>query len=149
MANTYVPSTDTLIIGGRNITALANDRAINLTTPNDFAGLTLGVKRDRVISPNADGNQGELTVRVFIASDDFKFLSDLQRNIQNVQGNFVVDGLYTQKKKRNGNTSKVTYRLTSMFVKNVGDVGVNSSTDPNDEQKEFIFLVGNVETITQ
>lgn len=149
MANTYVPSTDTLIIGGRNITALANDRAINLTMPNDFAGLTLGVKRDHIISPNADGSMGELTVRVFIASDDFKFLSGLQRNIQNVQGNFVVDGSYTQKKKRNGNTSKVTYRLTSMFVKTVGDAGVNSSTDANDEQKEFIFLVGNVETITQ
>ena len=149
MANTYVPSTDTLIIDGRNITSLANDRAINLTMPNDLVGLTKGVKKDIIVSPNADGSMGELTVRVFIASDDFKFLSDLQRNMQNVQGNFAVDGSYTQKKKRNGNTSKVTYRMTSMVVKTVGDAGVNSSTDANDEQKEFIFLVGNIETITQ
>lgn len=149
MVNTYVPSTDTLIIAGRNITSLANDRAINLTMPNDLAGLTKGVNKDIIVSPNADGSMGELTVRIFISSDDFKFLSDLQRNMQNVQGNFVVDGSYTQKKKRNGNTRKVTYRMTSMVVKTVGDSGVNSSTDANDEQKEFIFSVGNVETIAQ
>lgn len=144
---TSTPLSTVLIINGRNIVDLANDKSVVLARPNTLTEQIKGANGNVVIIGNAEGEKSELTIRVLQGTDDDTFLMRLAEDTRKRVDNFVYEGQLIQNFNVDGEVKRTTTNLLSMTVKNAPTREFDSNPTADQVVSVYVFEVGVTETI--
>lgn len=100
---------DTIVINNRVFTGLADQNYVELTFPNDIAGVKTGKNGNSIYGFNESGRQCEVKVKLLRGSTDDQFLNNL---LSQQQANFAG-----------------TVLLQGQFIKKIGDGAGNITSD--------------------
>ena len=122
MSTVSMTGSDTIIIANRVFADLADGNCVEMTFPNEIAGLKTGKNGNSIYAFNATGKQCELKIRVIRSSKDDKFLNNLFNNQNyNFAGFILMTGQFIKKSGDGlGNISSDTYIMSGgVFTKGV------------------------------
>ena len=134
---------DTLVLGGRVITDVADQNWCELTYPNSLVEVKTGKNGNSIYALNSMGLMAEVTLRLIRGSDDDVYFNDLLARMKKDFASFVL--LSGQLVKRvgdgQGNISEDTYLVDGgVFISQVqGSANAEGNTDQSVSGYRFRF----------
>lgn len=141
MPVTAVTGTDTLIINGRIITALADASAVDLTAPNDLSVVKRGKDGNLVYGKNEMGRMANMVIRLVLGSDDDKYLNSLLAQWKQSTSDFILmtGAFYKRTGDGAGGLQTKVHQLTGGVPKNFPEA--LTAADGNTDQSVSIWTI--------
>jgi len=141
-----VTSNDTLVLNGRVFNDFATDDVTQITMPNELVNVKTGKKGNSIISQNAQGLNGVLTLKLNRGSSDDQFLNGiLSGSLKDFPSTVLLAGSFVKRLgDGQGNIINDVYNLAGGTISKIPEGKENASGDVAQGEVTYIIKFTNV-----
>ena len=141
MSSFVLTGADTIIINDEVIADLANGTVATLEFDTDIATATIGKDGNAILAPNAQGDQGVLTLRLPLAGYSDRRLNGLmsQQKANFVNTVTLTGGLFKKVGDGQGNVQTVSYSCSGGFFQR--NISAQSNVEGDGEQGVAVYQI--------
>jgi hypothetical protein len=147
MPTVSLSGNDTVLLGNRVFTDVADGDYFTFTFPNELASVKTGKNGNSIFALNATGKQAEATLRLIRGSNDDKFLDALlQQQLNDFAGFALLIGVFVKRAgDGQGNVTNDTYRMAGGMFSHQVDAKSNAEGDTDQSVSVYRFRFTNAE----
>ena len=147
MPTVSLSGNDTVLLGNRVFTDVADGDYFTFTFPNELAAVKTGKNGNSIFALNATGKQAEATLRLIRRSSDDKFMDALlQQQLNDFAGFSLLLGVFVKRAgDGQGNVTNDTYRMAGGMFSHQVDAKSNAEGDTDQSVSVYRLRFTNAE----
>ena len=147
MPTVSLSGNDTVLLGNRVFTDVADGDYFTFTFPNELAAVKTGKNGNSIFALNATGKQAEATLRLIRGSSDDKFMDALlQQQLNDFAGFSLLLGVFVKRAgDGQGNVTNDTYRMAGGMFSHQVDAKSNAEGDTDQSVSVYRLRFTNAE----
>ena len=151
MPTVSLSGNDTVVIGNRVFTDVADGDYFTFTFPNELAAVKTGKNGNSIFALNATGRQAEATLRLIRGSNDDKYIGAiLQQQLNDFAGFELLTGTFVKRAgDGQGNVTNDTYNMAGGMFSHQVDAKSNAEGDTDQSVSVYRFRFSNGERAIQ